>query len=296
MKKLLMIMGIISQLLGFFGCNNSKTEKQNHQEDKKKTDSHFDKYREELNELGLMTFSDLENLVEPIIRTTTKIEILPASRSHDNSQLNSHFGGYPYFEKGEKWPITKKGKHLDFIFQIFNNSDLTLPDHIELIQFYYNWEEFPWDTENDGWLVKIYEKTIKENIELIEKPNELEKSKYCEINFKSTKSLPDWEGINLHEKDASKLSCVLNEDEPWESYDQIVTKLIGEQDYQSQLGGYPKWVQGESTPTDSEGNPMKLLFQIDSEENAELMWGDVGLIYVFYEQKTGRIEFTLQCY
>jgi uncharacterized protein YwqG len=31
---------------------------------------------------------------------------------------------------------------------------------------------------------------------------------------------------------------------------------------------------------------MKLLFQIDSEDNAGLMWGDTGLIYVFYDEET----------
>lgn len=263
---------------------------------KGKTDSHFDNYRIELNELNLKSISDLENLVEPLIRPTTKLEILPASRPPEYAQLESHFGGQPYFEKGEKWPISKSGKNLDFIFQVFNSSELELPESIELIQFFYDWEEFPWDTENDGWLVKIYNKADKQKVEFIDKPKELEKSKFCKINFKRTQTLPDWEGIDLYSNNASKLSCVLNEDEPWGSYDQIVTKLIGEQDYQSQLGGYPKWVQGESTPKDNEGKPMRLLFQIDSEDNAGLMWGDVGLIYVFYDEKTEDIEFTLQCH
>lgn len=264
--------------------------------DNRKTESHFDRYRNELNELNLKTISDLENIVKPIIRNATKLEVLPASRSPENSQLISHFGGQPYFEKGEQWPKSKKGKNLEFIFQVFNNRDLQLSENIELIQFYYDWDEFPWDTENDGWLVKIYKKIEKEKVDFVDNPSELEKSKYCEISFRSTKSLPDWEGIDLHCNNASKLSCVLNENEPWDSYDQVVTKLIGEQDYQSQLGGYPKWVQGESTPQDKEGNPMKLLFQIDSEDNAGLMWGDVGLIYVFYDEKSESIEFTLQCH
>ena len=261
-----------------------------------KVDSHFNEYSNELNELDLKSISDLENLVKPLIRTATKLEILPASSPPENSQLNSHFGGQQYFEKGELWPTTNNGKHLEFIFQVFNSSDLELSENIELIQFYYDWDEFPWDTENDGWLVKIYKNIQKENIESIEKPKELEKSKYCEISYKPTQTLPDWEGIDLHCNNASKLSCVLNEDEPWDSYDQIVTKLIGEQDFQSQLGGYPKWVQGEATPEDNEGNRMKLLFQIDSEDNAGLMWGDVGLIYIFYDENSGKIEFTLQCH
>ncbi|WP_024769100.1 DUF1963 domain-containing protein [Aquimarina macrocephali] len=261
-----------------------------------KKDSHFDKYRNELNKLGAKSFTDLENLVKPIIRPATKIEVSPASRPPENSQLNSHFGGQPYFENGEKWPTTKKGESLEFIFQIFNNSGIQLPESIELIQFYYDWDEFPWDSSDDGWLAKIYKKIDRENMKLIEKPSKLGRSKYCKIRFKSTLSLPDWEGIDLYSYNASKLSCVLNEDEPWDNYNQIVNKLIGEQDYQSQLGGYPKWVQGESTPKKSDGNTMKLLFQIDSEENAGLMWGDVGLIYVFYEEKTERIDFSLQCH
>ena len=261
-----------------------------------KTESHFDKYKRELNDLNLKSTSDLETLVKPLIKQTTKLEISPASRPPENSQMNSHFGGNPYFEKGEKWPVTKKGKHLDFIFQVFNKLESQLPDNIELIQFYYDWDEFPWDTSDDGWLVKIYKNIEPKNIEFINKPSDLEKSKYCEITFKPSSSLPDWEGIDLHCYNATKLSCVLNEDEPWDNYRQIVKKLIEKQDYQSQLGGYPKWVQGESTPKNRNGEPMELLFQIDSEENADLMWGDSGLIYVFYDKKSEKIEFSLQCY
>jgi len=44
------------------------------------------------------------------------------------------------------------------------------------------------------------------------------------------------------------------------------TKLIGAQEYQSQLGGYPKWVQGESTPQDSEGNPINRASNINIDE------------------------------
>jgi uncharacterized protein YwqG len=90
---------------------------------------------------------------------------------------------------------------------------------------------------------------------------------------------------------------VLDEDESWELYDQVVTKLTAIEDqYQSQLGGYPRWVQSEATPDNSEASPTNLLFQIDSEENSDIMCGDVGLIYVFYDEKTEDIELTLQCH
>ncbi len=131
---------------------------------------------------------------------------------------------------------------------------------------------------------------------MISRPSELEKSKYCDLTFQQIDSLPDWGGIEVHSFNASKLSCVLNEDEPWENYRKVCEELIGELDYQSQIGGYPKWVQGESTPNKPDGESMDLLFQIDSEENADIMWGDSGLIYVFFDKETKRTEFTLQCY
>ena len=259
-------------------------------------DSHFEKYRKELNAENLTSLEDLEKLIKTLIKTATKIEVQAASRPPENSQLQSHFGGQPYFEEDEQWATNEDGRPLDFIFQIFNNDEIELPDSIRLVQFFYDWEEFPWDSADSGWFVKIYQTLNTDKLISIEKPSELEKSKFCEIKFKPVESLPDWEGIDLYSLQAGNLSCVLDEDEPWGNYLKAVEKLIGEQDYQSQLSGYPKWVQGESTPQNEKGDTMKLLFQIDSEDNAGLMWGDVGLIYVFYDEESKSIEFILQCY
>lgn len=258
--------------------------------------SHSDETRKLLNDLSLKSIDDLEKLVLPIIRPATKIVVKEPSRPPENTQLLSHFGGQPYFEEGEEWVKSKNGKYMQFIFQIFNTTELEVAKSIKLIQFYYDWDEFPWDTDNDGWYVRIYKELHTDKLKTIEKPINLDSSKYCEIEFKAIKSLPDWEGIDLYEPKASNLSSILDEEEPWECYQKTVEKLIEAQDYQSQLGGYPKWVQGESTPKNIKGEYMKLLFQIDSEDNAELMWGDVGLIYVFYDEATDKIEFTLQCH
>lgn len=260
------------------------------------TDSHFENYREELRKENLNSFEDLEKLVKPLIRTATKIEVQPSSRPPENSQLQSHFGGQPYFEEGDEWVRSKSGNPMNFIFQIFNSDEIVLPNNIKLIQFFYDWDEFPWDTADDGWFVKIYETLDTDKLLQIEKPQELERSKFCNIKFNSVRSLPDWEGIELYSSKASKLSCILDEDEPWAKYREIVEKLTGDDDYRSQLGGYPKWVQAESTPQNSKGETMEFLFQIDSEDNAGLMWGDVGLIYVFYDIKSKHLEFILQCH
>lgn len=263
---------------------------------KGETGSDNTEYHQEQKDHNQSSFEDLEQLVKPLIRQATKLEVGAPMRPKENSQMLSHVGGQPYFEKGETWPRAKSGKHLSFIFQVFNNGKINLPDNIKLVQFFYDWDEFPWETESDGWLVKIYE-SLNPNLKTNpEKPAELGRSKYCEITFQPVQSLPDWEGICIYSDEASKLSGKLNEENPWDAYQKVAEKLVGEQGYRSQFGGYPKWVQGEDTPLNANGEPMKLLFQIDSENNADIMWGDVGLIYVFYDETTRRIEFTLQCH
>lgn len=242
--------------------------------------------------------AQLKAMIEPLIINATKINCEKASRPPEDSGLLSHFGGQPYFETGEQWPKSKAGNPLGFVFQVFNEAGTQLPENIKLVQFYYDPESNAWDTEDDGWLVKIYEQLDTANIETVAKPAELEKTKFCQITFQSIKSLPDWEGLDLHCPAASDLSAEINDDEPWEAYNLLAEKLTGNDvdDSLTQLGGYPKWVQGETTYEDSNGNSLPLLFQIDSEENADIMWGDAGMVYVFYDPKTKKVEFELQCY
>ncbi|ALJ00714.1 DUF1963 domain-containing protein [Rufibacter tibetensis] len=264
-------------------------------ENKKNENTGSEKHDSQSKEMNKKSLGDLEEMVISSIRNATKVEVQEPSRPPEFSQLDSHFGGQPYFEQGEEWPTSKSGGNLEFIFQLFNGEGIELPEEIKLVQFFYDWEESPWETDNEGWLVKIYEHMETDKIKMVEKPDGQGISKYCGIELKPVKSLPDWEGISLYNEPAVELSCTLNPDEPWESYDSVVERLTGEQDYQSQLGGYPKWVQGEGTPKNEQGGNMRLLFQLDSEENAGLMWGDVGLIYVFYDSATKKVEFTLQC-
>ena len=253
-------------------------------------DGHFEKYSKELDKLNLKTSNDLENLVKPLIRDATKIILEKPSTIPGNSHLRSQFGGQPYFEQGEKWPKTENGNNLEFVFQIYNENNIVLPRNIKLIQFYYDWEEFPWNTNDDGWLVKIYENINQNDVEIIAKPKELNIVNYCEIKYEPIKSLPDWEGIENYSVNAEMLSCVLDNEEPWGNYQKTVEKLIGEPNTGSQLSGYHQWIQGNGHPKDCD-----LLFQIYSEENAGLMWGDTGLIYVFYNGKKDEINFVLQC-
>lgn len=234
----------------------------------------------------------LLDLLTPLIKEATRIIPQTPLRMPASSHLTSHFGGTPYFEQGEAWPVTEKGTPLSFIFQIVNDGHINLPESIKIVQFYYDWESAPWDTAEDGWLVKTYSQIDPHAPSIAEKPYTRRLVKFCNITFEKVKSLPDWEGIYNWNENAEKLAITINEDKPWEAYDEAVKQLIGEQSYRSQLGGYPKWLQAEANPDTTAGHPASLLFQLDSESQPGLNWIDTGLVYIFQDEDN--TQFTLQ--
>jgi uncharacterized protein YwqG len=239
------------------------------------------------------SFEQLEEFVTPLIKNATCVKVLPESTPPDNSQMRSHFGGQPYFETGESWPADKKGKPLQFVCQIFNEDELNLPDTVKLVQFFYDFKSKAYSTEDDGWYVKIYGGLDLDRVIKIDKPTTLDDTRYCEITFEEVRSLPDWEGIDIHDPEAANLSALLDKEDAWAPYEKTSEKLIGKTPYRTQLGGYPKWVQGEETPILSD-NLMDLLLQIDCEENAGVFWGNIGMVYVFYDIATKKTEFIFQ--
>jgi hypothetical protein len=79
----------------------------------------------------------------------------------------------------------------------------------------------------------------------------------------------------------------------------------------TKLGGTPDWIQGDDTPQcDSCGEQMTFVAQIDSIEHdndhnplrrdcledKDYMFGDVGMIYVFWCFECGRPACVDQCY
>jgi uncharacterized protein YwqG len=103
--------------------------------------------------------------------------------------------------------------------------------------------------------------------------------------------------LELYEKKAADLSSVLDRKSDWEPYQKMVQKLLPEYNSWnwSTLGAYPQWIQSGETPKNSKQENMKLLFQLDSEDNADIMWGDAGCIYLFYDINTQETAFILQC-
>lgn len=240
------------------------------------------------------TLQQLENRLIPLTKNTTVLKVKEATRLHPEAALKSHFGGTPYFEQGDTWPVNKKGLPLQFVFQVFATPFTQLPAGVRLLQFFCPHftvkESF---NVNDCYVRLVTDFDPQKQVILLE-PSFITSRPYCEIVSEEALSLPDWHGLPLYNLEAVSLIKALEPDEPWELYEQFCEKLTGNCYYRTQLSGYPRWIQQESTPTDTKGKHAQLLFQVDSEDNAGLMWGDMGLVYVFYSKETHTFWFEHQ--
>ncbi|MCL2187040.1 MAG: DUF1963 domain-containing protein, partial [Treponema sp.] len=221
--------------------------------------AYLKKSKKILDELNLRTIEDLENLMRPSVKDTTKLIIKRQKTEPQDSHLRSHFGGQPYFEKGEKWPSIREGDQFELIFQIFNtgtyseaSSNINLPENIKLIQFYYDYENSPISysayTEDyvktgykhgNGWLVKIYETLNTADSVIIERPEWCVTDMYCEIEYEPIKSLPDDEWYDETVKMLCEKINGESKKKNFDSYCHVANKLKCEKDFISKLGGYP---------------------------------------------------------
>jgi uncharacterized protein YwqG len=245
----------------------------------------------------------LKELLAPLIRKSTVL-VVKAAENAEGSNLKSQFGGIPYFEKGEQWPANKEGKPLEFVFQIFNDGTLQMPENIKLVQFFFDFEAFPWENGADGYCIKIYERLDRDAVEVLADPCAEKEVKYCEIAFKEGKTIPDLDELEELSEEAVRIAG--EADGLFDGLDYRLQRNIYSEaneeltDYgniSSHSGGFAWWIQGSDNPNARTGkNEWELLCQIDSEKDANIMWGDDGHIYIFYNLRTKELIYRFQCF
>lgn len=218
----------------------------------------------------------------------------------------SKIGGHPDLPKNTDWPKEKNGKYFLFLAQInFKELDNNEIDEIPksgIIYFFYS--------EDYTSSKTIFIKDLS-SLERKEAPNTISLSRSsaynsnlnsgvfnsCNIEFINTYSLP-----NSQYKYVSKQ---LKEQEEYKyqeipKYSGYITKLFGHpniiqspMEYECELinRGYNNWAERstldekEKQEISNNQHDWKLLFQIDSEKETKMMWGDVGRLYFWIKEK-----------
>lgn len=259
---------------------------------------------------------DIESLIAPIAVPAIHAEATTAESS-------SQFGGEPRVPPGFSWPM-RDGRPLAFLAQI----DLAqvracspidwLPSTGTLL-FFYDVDEQPWGfdpKERDGWCV-IYGPDSDGWVEA-QPPSTISSSSRLprrNLAFRRIRSFPSGERPQME-------ALGLNDGE----VDRFYT-MQGEEfgtGPRHQLGGYPMPIQSDQMEIEAQlgshgiyagdqrdervqaleqgASEWRLLFQVDSDEKVDVMWGDAGMLYFWVREadaREGRFDrawLVLQCY
>ena len=222
-----------------------------------------------------------------------------------NSATKSYLGGDPYLPSGITWP-SKDGKDLSFLASL-NLEEVSatgvvpwLPKQGTLL-FFYDAENQPWGfdpVDRGGWSVlHVDEIGMSETAKIPTLPQFF-------VELEEVESLPDWQrfeelGVDI---DQSEVDTYLDGYLEW-----------GGEGVEHQIGGYPRPVQGDGMELEAqlasngvycgdgsgyqsdEGKRLapgakdwKLLLQFSSDDDLDVMWGDVGELYFWVREQDAR--------
>lgn len=232
------------------------------------------------------------------------------------NQTNSKFGGKPIVDDNDfVWPISNE-KPMCFLAQIDLNEISEKLDYEWLgntgsVLFFYDVREMPWgfDPKDRGKWKVIYQEAPSIEVEY---PNDLEreliiKEKFIEAS--KIELLPSFDDKVVRDLNLSdeEIDLYIEIEEHYEEFDLFRDSPA------HQVGGFPRPVQGNdmqfesdrasngiymgdgkgyknATDKDFESakNKWQLLFQFDSDDELNVMWGDLGMVYFWVERDKSR--------
>ena len=230
------------------------------------------------------------------------IRVMPSKSGFDKSQaIETRFGGSAYAEHGDKAPVCKGcGKPLTFIFQYRDSYNKELKPSGSLHSVYYCFDCTPIgrpEEEEGQWAVVTHEEPeVSKFVEQKENVSRKFKPTACELS--KVYILPDYETIENNFPEIAELCEAIDCEDPMSAYEDAGNEAGVLMEPSTTIGGYPVWIQGESSQLCPKcGGDVELAVQIDSEDAVNLMFGDAGCLYVFKCPKH-KDEYTMemQCF
>ena len=230
------------------------------------------------------------------------IRVMPSKSGFEASQaIDTRFGGSAYAEKGDKAPLCECCKKpLTFIFQYREKYDKDLNPSGALKSVYYCFDCIPIgraEEEKGQWAV-ITHKNPEVSKFVEQKDNISTKLNPTSCSLSRIFVLPDYETVENYYPEIAGLCEEIDSEDPMSAYEDAGNEIGCQMEPSTTIGGYPIWIQGESTHVCPECNEeAELAVQIDSEEAVNLMFGDAGCLYIFKCPKHDEgFSLSMQCF
>ncbi len=272
--------------------------------------------------LSLIQKSGLTRITDDItslLRYTINIK----TSSIDEAELplgSSKIGGLPDLPPEIDWPEWDE-QPLPLIAQI-RLADIASYDrsgelpHTGMLYFFFNEEALDtYPPARSSWRVLHYDGDSAYLQRQVVSSEEQPIYPACVVEFSTLLTLPPLESLYLERLglsyDAYRPEASREQKREVDAYEKLLEQLEATQKSASpyhQLLGHPYQVQGDlllecQRDTHSEGDPTdwRLLLQVDSDDNAHMMWGDVGVLYFYIPQSAlithdfAQVHLIMQC-
>lgn len=236
----------------------------------------------------------MEPFREKLLETMQSFIRIKAGPARSLALWDSKVGGQPYLPKGTAWPCTPEGKELFFLAQINFAQTPALSPFPEkgMVQFYINDDDLYGmdfdDGENPDTFRVLFHADVAQSKDALQTsfpklrdyddllPHHPEES--YPLTFELAEEVVGMTDYRFNQHFGGDFFQQFGEQE-WRVMDDF-GKLIRPQGHK--IGGYAYFTQDD--PRRSE-DPMLLLFQLDSDEGMDLMWGDMGVGHFFIREK-----------
>lgn len=248
---------------------------------------------------------DVEALAKPLAA--------PAAHAvHCPEHTSSHLGGSPLATPELVWP-SRDGRPLAFLAKVdLAQLQCALPvdwlPSTGALLFFYDLAEQPWGfdpQDRDGWQVVYVEQP--DGLAEMPFPSKLDEANRLPRQFLAFHAIRSYPSYERDAVAALQLSPA-----ELELYDDLQLRAFGDRP-RHQLAGYPTPIQNDDMESESQfashgidlgesgaastpramalregSSEWRLLFQVDSDDAVDMMWGDVGTIYFWIRESDAR--------
>lgn len=274
--------------------------------------------------LALFQNSDLARISNQIIgllRNAIDIKTRPVDSKTGAPSGASKIGGLPDLPASICWPEWQE-QPIPFLAQI-RLSDIAHLDeanelpHSGMLYFFFAEEalEGPYPLISESWRV-IYDDSDSLDLQRLPTTSEIDRVyPECALEFSRRLTIPPFESLYIEKLGLSYLA--FEQDAPPEQRKEADAYRELEQQFDDfydstashhQLLGHPYQIQGDllweceqETGQNNEITDWRLLFQIDTDNDADMMWGDTGVLYFYIPQREladrdfSQVHLIMQC-
>ncbi len=238
-----------------------------------------------------------EQRLKEVLKPAWNITVQPACE--ELPRTASKFGGIPYLEKGEDWPVCHVcRKNMAFICQADVGDTETGRDlGVGFFTFFFCWDcdESDHDDGQTQNRVRFYAMASEEKLsdppEVALSYDFISPHPERGLTLEKTLCAPDDEEMEDYAPELAEILSVEHPGDPYEAYRTLVDQVGAINEPHSHIGGYGWWIQG------SESQRTSILFaQIHSSETDCPVFGDGGSVYLLVEPESLKVGLVFQCY